>query len=170
MIDRALERLLFASRWLLVPFYLGLVVALALLVVKFVQKLIALFPDFMALDLSATIVASLKLVDLTLVGNLILMVILVGYETFVARISHAEDDDRPHWMGTTDFGDLKIKLFTSIVAIAAIQLLEGFMDIANTGERELAWMVGILLAFVITGLLLAVMERVAGKHDAEPTA
>jgi uncharacterized protein (TIGR00645 family) len=163
MIERGLERILFASRWLLVPFYLGLVIALALLAVKFVQKLIGLFPVLLELELNGAIVASLKLVDLALTGNLLLMVILAGYENFVSRIRSAAADERPAWMGHTDFAELKIKLITSIVAISAIQVLEGFMDITNTSKTDLAWQVGILIAFVVSGLLLAVMDRIGGQ-------
>jgi uncharacterized protein (TIGR00645 family) len=163
MIERSLERLIFASRWLLVPFYLGLTIALALLAVKFVQKLLGLFPGFLDLELNATIVASLKLVDLALTGNLLLMVILAGYENFVSRIRSAAVDERPAWMGHTDFAELKIKLITSIVAISAIQVLEAFMDIAHADKADLAWLVGILLAFVVSGLLLAVMDRIGAQ-------
>lgn len=163
MIERALERVIFASRWLLVPFYLGLVVALALLAAKFVQKLVALFPKFVALELDATIVASLKLVDIALTGNLLLMMILAGYENFISRIHSAAADERPAWMGKTDFADLKIKLITSIVAISAIQVLEEFMDIHNADKTDLAWLVGIHMTFIVSGLLLAIMDRI-GTH------
>ncbi|MEJ0067572.1 MAG: TIGR00645 family protein [Pseudomonadota bacterium] len=154
MIERGLERLIFASRWLLVPFYLGLTIALALLAFKFLQKLVGLFPTLLELELDATIVASLKLVDLALTGNLILMVILAGYENFVSRFRLPTLDQRPAWMGHTDFATLKIKLITSIVAISSIQVLEAFMDIAHTDKGDLAWLVGTLLAFVVSGAAL----------------
>jgi uncharacterized protein (TIGR00645 family) len=164
MIQHSLERLLFASRWLLLPFYLGLVVALGLLAFKFVQKLVSLFPDFIALDFNATIVVSLKLVDIALTGNLLLMVILAGYENFISPIQSATPAERPSWMGKIDFSDLKMKLITSIVAIAAIQLLEAFMNIEDTDKTNLAWLVGILLTFVVSGLLLALTDRVGGSE------
>jgi uncharacterized protein (TIGR00645 family) len=165
MLERFLHRVLFASRWLLLPFYLGLVIALALLAFKFVQKLIALFPDFVALDLESTIVVSLKLVDITLTGNLLLMVILAGYENFISRIQTDPTDERPSWMGKVDFADLKMKLITSIVAISAIQVLEAFMDIGTTNKVDVAWLVGIHLMFVASGLVLAITDRINGdKH------
>ncbi len=165
MLERFLHRLLFASRWLLLPFYLGLVIALALLAFKFIQKLVALFPDFVALDLESTIVVSLKLVDIALTGNLLLMVILAGYENFISRIQTDTKEERPAWMGKVDFADLKMKLITSIVAISAIQLLEAYMDIENTNKVDVGWLVGIHLTFVLSGLLLAVTDRIgAGKH------
>jgi uncharacterized protein (TIGR00645 family) len=165
MIERGLERLLFASRWLLLPFYLGLVVALGMLAVKFVQKLIALFPDFVALDFESTIVASLKLVDIALTGNLLLMVIFAGYENFISPIQTDTPEERPSWMGKIGFGDLKMKMIASIVAISAIQLLEAFMNIENSNKVDVAWLVGIHLTFVVSGVLLAVMDRIGGaKH------
>ena len=162
MIQRNLERAIFASRWLLVPFYVGLVVALAMLAVKFVQKLVALFPHYLDLDLNTAIVASLKLVDLALTGNLILMVTLAGYENFVSRIRLAVDA-RPGWMGHVDFAEIKMKLITSIVVISAIQVLEEFMDVANPTKRDLTWLIGIPLTFVVIGLLLAVMDRIGAQ-------
>jgi uncharacterized protein (TIGR00645 family) len=165
MIERGLERVLFASRWLLLPFYLGLVIALALLAFKFVQKLIELFPHYVALDFEPTIVASLKLVDIALIGNLLLMVILAGYENFISPIQTDTPQERPSWMGKIGFGDLKMKLIASIVAISAIQLLEAFMDIEHTNKVDVAWLVGIHLTFVVSGVLLAVMDRIGdAKH------
>jgi uncharacterized protein (TIGR00645 family) len=160
VVQRALERMMFASRWLLLPFYLGLVLALAMLAFKFLQKLVSLFPDFVALDLETTIVVSLKLVDIALTGNLLLMVILAGYENFIAPMKTVVQKERPSWMGHVDFADLKMKLITSIVAISAIQLLEAFMDIDAANKTSVAWLVGIHLTFVLSGLLLAVTDRI----------
>jgi uncharacterized protein (TIGR00645 family) len=167
MLARSLERVIVASRWLLVPFYLGLALALALLAIKFVQRLVALLPDFLGLDLGGIFVASLKLVDLTLVGHLLLIVMLVGYDNFVARIRVSGAAARPAWIAGADFGDLKVKLFASIVAIAAIQLLEDFMDIDAINKVDLAWRLGILIAFVVAGLLVALMDRILSRSKAE---
>jgi uncharacterized protein (TIGR00645 family) len=164
MIERLLERLLFASRWLLLPFYLGLILALMLLVAKFMQKLVELMPVFVELDLESTIVASLKLVDITLTGNLVLMVILAGYETFISRIRIDAGEERPSWMGKIGFGDLKMKLVASIVAISAIGLLETFMDIEAMSKADVGWQIGVHLTFVVSGVLLAVMDRLAGAR------
>lgn len=164
MIERGLERMLFASRWLLLPFYLGLVIALGLLAFKFVQKLVELFPHFVELDFESTIVASLKLVDIALTGNLLLMVILAGYENFISPIQTDKPGERPSWMGKTSFGDLKMKLIASIVAISAIQLLEAFMNIEHTNKVDAAWLVGIHLTFVVSGVLLAVMDRIGNSN------
>lgn len=164
MIGRMLERLLFASRWLLLPFYLGLIISLGMLAFKFAQKLIALFPDFVALDLESTIVVSLKLVDIALIGNLLLMVIFAGYENFIAPIHTDVGLARPAWMGKVDFSDLKMKVITSIVAISAIQLLEYFMDIEASNKNDVIWLIALHLTFVVSGLLLAITDRIGG-HD-----
>jgi len=164
MIGRVLERLIFASRWLLAPFYLGLALALVLLAIKFVQRLVLLVPQFLGFDLETIIVACLKLIDLTLVANLVLIVMLVGYENFVSSV-RLTVVARPAWMEKSDFGDLKIKLFASIVAIAAVLLLEDFMDVAAEPWSALAWRIGILLAFAVAGLLVAVTDRIAAKRE-----
>ena len=158
--EYVLERLMFASRWLLLPFYMGLVLALAMLAFKFLQKLGALFPQFVGLELDETIVVSLKLVDIALTGNLVLMVILAGYENFIAPMKNVGATERPAWMGHVDFADLKMKLITSIVAISAIQLLESFMHIESVNKTDAMWLVVIHVTFVISGLVLAVTDRV----------
>ncbi len=159
-LEYVLERLMFASRWLLLPFYVGLVIALAMLAFKFLQNLVSLFPQFVGLDLEETIVVSLKLVDIALTGNLVLMVILAGYENFISPMKNVVQKERPAWMGHVDFADLKMKLITSIVAISAIQLLETFMHIEAVNKLDAMWLVVIHVTFVVSGLLLAVMDRI----------
>jgi uncharacterized protein (TIGR00645 family) len=169
--QQLIERLLFGSRWLLVLFYLGLVVGLLALLVKFVQEVVHLIPGLLAMSGSQTIVAVLSLIDLSLVGSLTILVVLSGYESFVSQLQVPEA--RPEWMGKVDFSGLKLKLMGSVVAISAIQLLEAFMNIGNPGaasERDLMWMVAILLAFVVAGMLLALMDRLtASAHRIEVT-
>jgi len=105
----------------------------------------------------------LSLVDLSLMGNLLVMVMFAGYENFVSRFGEVTKGNRPDWMGKVGFGALKLKLMTSIIAIAAIHMLEDFMHVAEIDNRELGWGVGILLAFVVSGLLLALMDRLSGS-------
>ena len=121
--ERLLERLLFSSRWLLAPFYVGLVLAIVLLLIKFVRELVGLIPLAMHGGTGETIVGILSLVDLALVANLLLIIIFAGYENFVSKIHTGNNEDRPEWMGHVDFSDLKIKLIGSIVAISGIELL-----------------------------------------------
>ncbi len=158
------ERLLFASRWLLAPVYLGLVFALFLLVIVFARELWHYLPQIMKMDADKVVVMLLTLIDMALAGNLLLIVIFSGYENFVSKFDVEKGDDRPEWMGKIDFSSLKIKLIASIVAISAIQLLKRFMEIgkgevdAAQAAHELRWLVILHLTFVISGVLMALMD------------
>jgi uncharacterized protein (TIGR00645 family) len=163
-IENFLETVLFDSRWLLAPFYAGLIVAILALLVKFLQELVHLLFNIFGISHSEVMVASLTLVDLTLVGSLLLMVIFSGYENFVSKIDVAHHEDRPEWMGKVDYPGLKIKLIASIVAISAIELLKDFVNLEIVSNRELAWKVGIHITFVVSGVLLALMNRIEGEH------
>ena len=163
MIERLLERFLFASRWLLAPFYVGLVVGLAALLVKLVQEVVHVVAIVLTASESDIVLALLSLVDLSLTGSLVVIVIFSGYENFVSRIDAEEHKDWPEWMGKIDFTGLKLKLLSSIVAISAIQLLRAFMNIEHVTDRNLMWYVGIHLVFVVSGLLLAISDRVSGE-------
>ncbi|MEO5337081.1 MAG: TIGR00645 family protein [Magnetospirillum sp. WYHS-4] len=160
MIERKLEQTIFASRWLMAPFYLGLTICLGLLTVKFLQELIHIVPQTLALTENQMILAVLSLIDLSLAGNLLLMVIFAGYENFVSKIDTGGHEDRPEWMGKVDFSGLKLKLIASIVAISGIHLLKAFMNVEAMSKESLAWMVGIHMVFVVSGVLLALMDRI----------
>jgi uncharacterized protein (TIGR00645 family) len=170
MIERTLERLIFASRWIMAPFYLGLVMALAMLLVKFVQELFHVAPAVFTMSESAVILAILTLIDLSLAGNLLLMVIFAGYENFVSKIDTGDHEDRPDWMGKVDFSGLKLKLIASIVAISGIQLLRSFMDVQNTTDRDLKWMLIIHITFVVSGVLLALMDKLTESAHAKASS
>ena len=172
-LETAFERLLFQSRWLMAPFYVGLVLALAMLLVVFCKELIYYLPKVFSLDAGLTsndaILAVLTLVDLSLAGNLLLIVMFSGYENFVSKLDLDGETDRPPWMGTVDFSGLKMKLIASIVAISGIQLLKTFMNIGKTGyelnTQEALWGVVIHLTFVASGVLLALMDWLTSKTD-----
>ncbi|MCA0400102.1 MAG: TIGR00645 family protein [Proteobacteria bacterium] len=166
MIERYLERFLFMSRWLLAPFYVMLVFALCGLLVKAGQETWHFVSHSVTSSEADVILGILALVDLTLTGSLIVIVIFSGYENFVSRIEVDTTRDWPEWMGKIDFSGLKLKLLSSIVAISAIQLLKGFMNVRNMSDRELGWLVGIHLVFVVSGLLMALTDRASGdsKH------
>jgi uncharacterized protein (TIGR00645 family) len=161
MIERVLERFLFASRWLLAPFYVGLVVSLAILLFKAMQELLHFVLHVGQATESDVILGVLTLIDLTLTGSLIVIVIFSGYENFVSKIDAEEHKDWPDWMGKIDFTGLKLKLLSSIVAISAIQVLKAFMNVRNVSDRELTWLVLIHLVFVGSGIVLALTDRVA---------
>jgi uncharacterized protein (TIGR00645 family) len=163
-----LERGLFASRWLMAPFYVGLVIALAALLAVFVQDLIHEVPTVVASGKpDDAIVMTLSLIDLSLGANLLLIIILSGYENFVSKIDIGDHVDRPDWMGTLDFSGLKMKLIASIVAISAVALLRAFMALAEPGAvpdpAKLSWMIGLHLTFVASGVLMAVMDWLSAK-------
>lgn len=166
MIERAIEWLVFMSRWLLVPLYLGLALLLPVFIVKTGQELWHIATMVFAAEESDFILAVLALIDLVLVANLLVMIVISGYETFVSRIDLADNVDKPSWLGKLDAGTLKIKVAASIVAISSIHLLKAFMNILHYGNDKIMWMVIIHLAFVVSALLLAYVDRVAFKENA----
>jgi uncharacterized protein (TIGR00645 family) len=134
LLEKTMEQLLFRSRWLLAPFYVGLVISLLMLLAAFVAELIHALPNAMRLsevDPEQVILAVLGLIDLSLAGNLVVIVVFSGYENFVSKINTENAEDRPSWMGTLDFSGLKMKLIGSIVAISAISLLRAFMTLTE---------------------------------------
>ena len=164
-IERGLETVLFNSRWLMAPFYLGLVVGLAVLLYKFGMMLWEFILHAPAASEADIMLGVLSLIDVTLTGNLILIVVFSGYENFVSRIDAGGHPDWPEWMTRVDFAGLKQKLLASIVAISAIQVLKAFMNIdAAVDGRKLGWLVAVLLAFVISALILALSDRWGGDH------
>lgn len=160
-IEKSLEYLMFNSRWLLAPFYLGLVGTLVVLLVKFVQEFYHLLPTIFSSTESEVIMAILTLVDMSLIANLLLIIIFSGYENFVSKIDAGHHVDRPSWMGKVDFSGLKLKLIGSIVAISGIELLKVFVKVKDIPTEELAWKVGIHMAFVVSGVLFALMDRIS---------
>jgi uncharacterized protein (TIGR00645 family) len=172
LLETALEQTLFKSRWLLAPFYLGLVAALGMLLLAFVGELIHAVPtalDVMHADPEKIILAALGMIDLSLAGNLVVIVIFSGYENFVSKINTENAEDRPSWMGTLDFSGLKMKLIGSIVAISAISLLRAFMELSEAesalDEPRLRWMLFLHLTFVVSGLLFAAMDYVGNRAE-----
>lgn len=163
------EQALFASRWLLAPIYLGLAFSLTLLLFIFLKELFHLTTHVVTATDKDMILGVLALVDLALTGSLIVIVVFSGYENFVSKIDHSSHADWPDWMGTIDFTALKLKLLSSIVAISAIQLLKEFMSMkvmTVEDERKLYWLVIIHLVFVVSSILLATSDWIAGWSHA----
>ncbi len=161
MLERPIERLIFASRWIMAPFYLGLAATLLLLLVKFALHLIEAVPALLGMSDSDLILVILSLIDLCLVGNLLIIVMFSGYENFVSKLDAREHPDWPEWISKIDFGGLKLKLVASIVAISAITLLKSFMDVNKVTPEQLKWQVIVHLTFVVSGVLLALMDWLA---------
>jgi uncharacterized protein (TIGR00645 family) len=168
-VERGLENVLFNSRWLMAPFYLGLVVSLAVLLLKFCMMLWEFIIHAPGSKESDIILGVLSLIDVSLTGNLILIVVFSGYENFVSKIDPRGHPDWPDWMTKVDFGGLKQKLLASIVAISAIQVLKAFMNIDTIFEpSKLAWLVGVHLVFVVSAFMLAISDRWSGgNHGGE---
>jgi len=161
--ERVVERTIFASRWLLAPFYLGLAISLVALLIRFVQKTVALVFTALPSNGGDIVTSVLSLIDFSLVANLLVIVMFSGYENFVSRFELDDQKYKPAWMGHVGFGELKLKLITSIVAISAVHLLESFMNINETSDHEIEWSIAIQIALVFTGLLLAIMDRIARR-------
>lgn len=170
-VEVGFERLLFASRWLMAPMYLGLVFALLGMLAVFLRETIYYVPQMFSFQAGAmsgdsAILAVLTLIDLTLAANLLCIVIYTGYENFVSKMDLPADAERPSWMGTVDFSGLKMKLIASMVAISGIHLLKKFMEFGKTGTVDteaVYWMVVLHMVFVISGLAMAAMDWIVGK-------
>ena len=162
-IEARFEKGLFASRWLLAPMYLGLVVSLGMLSVTFVKELVYYAGKTFSMTADQAILAVLTLIDLSLAANLLLIVLFSGYENFVSKLDLGDQRDRPSWMGKVDFSGLKMKLIASIVAISGIHLLKVFMDIPKYSEAQIHWMIVIHCVFVGSGVFLALMDFLVSK-------
>jgi uncharacterized protein (TIGR00645 family) len=161
-VERLMERAIFGCRWLQAPLYVGLMLALALLVVKFFAEFIHLFATFLFEAETSTILGVLTLVDLVMVANLIVMVTISGYENFVSRIDIKEASDKLSWFGKLDAGSLKIKLAVSIIAISAIHLLKSFLNNAEVPNDKMIILVIVHLTFIGSALALAWLDRITG--------
>jgi uncharacterized protein (TIGR00645 family) len=167
--EKNFEKLLFASRWLMAPMYLCLVISLGLLTVIFVRETAVILPNVFVMTADEGILAILTLIDMSFAANLMLVVIFSGYENFVSKLDLDDITDRPSWMGTVDFSGLKMKLIASIVAISGIHLLKVFMELGHSdhpiGLDTLKYMVIVHLAFVMSGVLLALMDWLSSRSS-----
>jgi uncharacterized protein (TIGR00645 family) len=148
--------------------YLGLAVLLIFLTITFVAEVVRLAPQLAELSEKNAILAALSLIDLTLVGSLVVMVVISGYENFVSRIDLAKGDEKLAWMGKLDSGTLKLKVASSIVAISSVHLLKAFMNVREIPNDKIFWLVIIHLTFVVSALLMAVIERYLISHGSAP--
>jgi uncharacterized protein (TIGR00645 family) len=167
MLERTIERLLFASRWLLAPVYLALSIALIALSIKFFQESFHLLTHIVEIAESDMVLSVLSLIDMVLVSSLIVMVMLSGYENFVSRLDVDTSNEKLGWLGKLDAGTLKLKVAASIVAISSIHLLRIFMEVKVTDNDKLMWYVIIHLTFVISAVLLALLDKMAFAEHRE---
>jgi uncharacterized protein (TIGR00645 family) len=160
-IEHLIESIILASRWLLVVFYLGLAVALAIYAVSFGHKLVDFVTKLFSLEETDTILKMLGLIDAALVASLVVMVIISGYENFVSRFDNSEGE--LSWLGKIDAGSLKIKVASTIVAISSIHLLQVFLNAAQYTNDKLLWLTVMHMAFVVSALFLAYIDRVMAQ-------
>lgn len=162
--EHYIERLLYASRWLLAPIYVGLSLALVALAIKFFQEIFHLLPHVFTISETEIVLVVLSLIDIALVSGLLIMVMFTSYENFVSRIDLAEGTEKLSWLGTLDTGTLKTKVAASIVAISSIHLLKIFMNAGNTDNEKLMWYIFIHLTFVISAFAMGMLDQKTRKH------
>lgn len=158
--ERFVERILFASRWLMAPLYVGLGLLLILFVVQFFTEIAHLAAALLSGEDPRLTLTALTLLDLVLVASLIVMVMLSGFENFVAKITLGAAQGRLEWLTKLDMGSIKVNIVASIAVISAIDLLKIFFEIEQVATDKLLWLVVLHLTFVVTAVLLAVLNRI----------
>lgn len=161
MTEKVFEQLLYASRWLLAPLYLGLSFALLAIGIKFFQEVAHLLPHIFDITEANLVLTILSLIDLPLVGGLVIMVMLSGYENFVSAIELDKDDEKLAWLGKMDTGSLKQKVAASIIAISSIHLLQVFMNAEGIENGKIMWYVIMHLTFVLSAMGVAIVDKMS---------
>ncbi len=162
--ERMIENAMYASRWLLAPIYFGLSLALLALCLKFFQEIFHILPAVFSLEEASLILKLLSLIDMALVGGLLVMVMISGYENFVSQLDIEDGKEKLSWLGKMDSGSLKMKVAASIVAISSIHLLKMFMDAKNIDDTKLMWYVIIHMTFVVSAFAMGYLDKLT-KHD-----
>jgi uncharacterized protein (TIGR00645 family) len=168
MLERVMERAMLASRWLLAPIYLGLSLMLLALAIKFFQEVFHVLPHILEIKEVDLILVALSLIDIVLIAGLIIMVMYSSYETFVGKLNVAEHK-RTGWLDKLDASSLKLKVAAAIVAISSIHLLKAFMNLESIGSDKLLWYVVIHLTFVVSALLMGIMDYISNKDAKAPS-
>ncbi len=163
-LEDLIEKTMYASRWLLAPIYVGMSVALLALFLKFFEELYHILPHVFALDEETLVLKLLTLIDLSLVGSLIVIVMFSGYENFVSRLNLSSTTEKLDWLGTHDYGSLKIKLASSIVAISSIHLLKIFMNVEKVSNDKILWYVVIHMSLVVSAIMLGYLDKLTKHH------
>ena len=163
------SRIIFSSRWLQLPLYFGLIVAQGIYAYRFLLEVYALISHGIDLDHSENeiMLAVLGLIDIVMISNLLIMVIIGGYETFVSRLRLGNHPDRPEWLERANTITLKVKLSLSLISISSIHLLKSFINIEGQSDRIVAWQVVIHLTFIVSALSMAWIDRMR-HHESLP--
>lgn len=166
--EQLIEKVMYATRWLMAPIYLGLSLALLALGVKFFQEVFSIIPVIFSMKEVDLILVVLSLIDISLVGGLLVMVMFSGYENFVSRMDIDVDSEKLGWLGKLDSNSLKNKVAASIVAISSIHLLKVFMDTQNIPNDKIMWYLLIHMTFVVSAFAMGYLDKItkdAGKKD-----
>jgi len=164
-IERAIEQFIFFSRWFQLPVYLGLIVATILYAFKFMQELWHLLSDFSVMNESTIMLSVLGLIDISMVVNLLVIVFIGGYSTFVSKIDFDNHEDKPDWLSKVNASSLKIKLIISLVSISGVHLLKTFIDIHNIPLQDALLQIGIHMVFILSALLLAYTDKIMHSYE-----
>ena len=172
---KSLGKLVFLSRWLQAPLYFGLIVAQAIYVYRFMVELWHLISEAHAISETAIMLTVLGLIDVVMIANLLIMVIVGGFETFVSRLNLQGHPDQPEWLSHVNAGVLKVKLATALIGISSIHLLKTFINVAGEAEQRqvpsdssVMWQVVIHIVFVVSAFMLAWTDRIVSRGN--PTA
>ena len=160
-----LEKFIFFSRWIQLPVYLGLIVASVMYSVKFMIQLWYLISDFSLMDENRIMLSVLGLIDISMVINLLVIVFIGGYTTFVSKIAFNDHEDKPNWLNKINASTLKIKLIVSLVSISGVHLLKTFIDIHNIPLQDAILQIGIHMVFIFSALLLAYADKIMHSHS-----
>ncbi|MCH1929468.1 TIGR00645 family protein [Shewanella sp. A25] len=161
MVEKLFERLMYASRWIMAPIYLGLSLILVALGIKFFQEIFHVLPIIFEMPEVDLVLVTLSLIDITLVGGLIVMVMFSGYENFVSQLDVGEDSEKLNWLGKLDSGSLKNKVAASIVAISSIHLLKVFMNVEHINNDKIMWYLLIHITFVISAFAMGYLDKIS---------
>ena len=164
-----LARIIFMSRWLQVPLYVGLILVQAMYAYRFIVEIYSLITNAVTSTETEIMMSVLGLIDIVLISNLLVMVIIGGYETYVSRLGLDGHPDEPEWLGRVSTGTLKVKLTLSLVSISSIHLLETFINAENESNHTIMWQVVILLSFLLAALITAWIDRL-NHYDVVPKA
>ena len=162
-LEDLIEKTMYASRWLLAPIYVGMSLGLIALFFKFFEELFHLLPHLLYINEETLVLKLLTLIDLSLVGSLIVIVMFSGYENFVSRLNLSDTTEKLNWLGTHDYGSLKVKLASSIVAISSIHLLKIFMNVEKTDSDKIMWYVIVHMSLVVSAVMLGYLDKLT-KH------
>ncbi|MGN6670989.1 MAG: TIGR00645 family protein [Candidatus Nucleicultricaceae bacterium] len=165
--DRILAVSIFSSRWLQAPLYIGLIFAQLIYVYQFILELVHLFTDIRRVNETDIMLVVLGLIDVVMISNLLIMVIIGGYETFVSRLKMDDHPDSPEWLAHVNANTMKIKLSLALIGISSIHLLKTFINIEQVSEKAAIFQVVIHVVFLLSSLALGLTTKLTQDINAD---